>query len=136
MGTLINMSEIKNRLEAAHNPNITKDNLTMNDSLVYDHESVIEKPGEIIICEEITEDTFSRVESKFVNAEENKENANNKNRDLETGVDNNQIRIKHKDFNEKENNDNKEITVVKIYDSKLDDIYTFINIMHFLSEKK
>ena len=126
VGARLNFEETKNKIQNAINPNITKDSLTMNDSVIYDNESVVEKPEEIIICEEITLATFNRIESKFnheVAGTEHKKSAY-----LETGVDNN---IQIKDCNEGNTN----IKAVKILNSKFENLNMFYKIMHYLSEK-
>ena len=116
VGSRLNLEESKNKMQNAINPNITKDSLTMNDSMIYDNESIVEKPEEIVICEEITLATFNRIESKFnreVAGTEHKKSAY-----LETGVDNN-IQIKES------NDGNNNIKAVKILNSKFENLNMF-----------
>jgi hypothetical protein len=116
IGTKINFEEIKNKLKYANNPNITKDSLTLNETLAYDSESVVEKPEEILICgEEVTAATYEHVVAKF-KAADTKNNAN-----LETSADNKDV-----------NKGNSNIKAVKIYTSKFNNLNIFYNIMHLI----
>ena len=62
----LDLREKKSKIDEANKSNITKDSLSMKeDSVVYDNESVYEKPEELVICEEITKETYSHMMNKF-----------------------------------------------------------------------
>ena len=123
---ILNLNEDKKLLDQANNPNITKDNLSLNEnSFKEEDESVKEKEGEIIISEDVTKDTLVDIISKFENGGSKNKQMNNIN--LETSEDN------HIPRNNENNNHN--IKAVKIYGSKLDDINVFYKIMNYLSKK-
>ena len=122
---VLNLNEDKKLLDQANNPNITKDNLSLNEnSLNAEDESVKEKEGEIIISEEVTKDTYVDLISKF---EKGGKNYQQNNINLETSEDN---RITK---NNGDNNHN--IKSVKIYGSKFDNIDIFNKIMNYLAKK-
>ena len=119
----LDLNEIKKKIDEANNPNITRDNLSLKENtLNNEDESVNEKEGEILICEEVTGDTFKHVISKFENGAKN--NHQNINVNLETDGDNHNIGENH-------NN----IKSVKIHSSKLDNLTIFYKIMNYLSDK-
>ena len=114
----LDLNEVKKKLDDANNPNITKDSLSLKEnSMNNEEESVKEKEGEIIISEEVTEETYKNIMAKF----ENKQNVNII---LETSAD-----------NHNNNSHNSNIKSVKIYSSKFEDINIFYKIMNYLSEK-
>ena len=116
----LDLNEVKKKLDDVNNPNITKDSLSLKeDSMNNEDESVKEKKEEIIISEEVTEETYKRVMVKFENGDRNNEKNNNIN--LETNSDN--------------NNNDSNIKSVKIYSSKFDNLNIFNKIMNYLSEK-
>ena len=123
IGYKINFNNIKNKLDIANDPNITKDSLSLGDeSMIEENESVKEKPEEIIINEEITDDTYNHVVSKFKN------NPNfNATPHLETANDNNNNNIM---------DNNCEIKSVKICGAKFESVDYFYKIMEFLLDKK
>ena len=119
----LDLNEIKKKIDEANNPNITRDNLSLKENtLNNEDESVNEKEGEILICEEVTGDTFKHVISKFENGAKN--NHQNINVNLETDGDNHNIGENH-------NN----IKSVKIYSCKLENLNIFYKIMNYLSDK-
>ena len=123
---VLNLNEDKKLLDQANNPNITKDNLSLNEhSFAAEDESVKEKEGEIIISEDVTKDTYRDLVSKFENG--GVENSLQNNINLETSDDN------HIPKNNGNNNHN--IKSVKIYGAKFDDMDIFIKIMNYLSKK-
>ena len=126
---VLNFSEIKEQLDKANNPNITKDSLSLKDNsinVVDDDESIKEKEGEIVISEEVSNDTFMHIVSRFRN-EKNVQGTNRTiNVNLETSVDN---------HNNKGHNNSYHIKSVKFFSSKFDEIDIFDKIMGFLTEK-
>jgi hypothetical protein len=126
IGHQFNFNNIKNKLDIAHNPNITNDSLSLSDeSMISEDESVKEKPEEIIINEEITDETYNHVVSKF-----NNEPNDNDTPHLETANDNNYI---------KGNNGNKnssKIKLIKICGAKIESFDDFCEIIKFFVDKK
>ena len=113
----LDLNEAKKKLDVANNPNITKDNLSLKEnSMNNENESVKEKKEEIIISEEITEETYKHVMLKFENGD------SNDNFNLETNSGNH-------------NDNNSNIKSVKIYSSKFDNLNLFYKIMNYLSKK-
>ena len=70
---ILNLNEDKKLLEQANNPNITKDNLSLNEhSFNGENESIKEKEGEIIISEDVTKETYINLINKFENGRDRK----------------------------------------------------------------
>jgi len=121
----LDLREKKSKIDEANKSNITKDSLSMKeDSVVYDNESVYEKPEELVICEEITKETYNHMMNKFKN--DTQGNESNRNYILETSAENHNIK-------EKKNNNN--IKTVKVISSNFENINIFYDIMNFLSDK-
>lgn len=119
---ILNLNEDKKLLEQANNPNITKDNLSLNEhSFNGENESIKEKEGEIIISEDVTRETYI----DFINKFENRGGKNNLN--LETSDDNH--------IPKNNENINHNIKSVKIFNSKFDDLNIFNKIINYLSKK-
>ena len=124
---ILNLNEDKKLLDEANNPNITKDNLSLNEQSYYaEDESVKEKEGEIIISEDVTKNTYMNLISKFENGVVKNIGQNNIN--LETSEDNH--------ISKNNGNNNHNIKTVKFYGSKFDDINIFNKIMNYLSKKE
>lgn len=127
---VLNFSEIKKKLDEANNPNITKDSLSLKENSINidEDESIKEKEGEIIISEDVTNETLLHIISKFTKDEEGGQgNDQNININLETSVDN---------LNKKSHNNNHHIKSVKFLSSKFEDINIFEKIMEFLAKKE
>ena len=119
----LDLNEVKKKLDDANNPNITKDSLSLKENTMNNEDELIkEKEGEIIISEEITEETYKRIKVKFENGDNS--NEQNANINIETSVDN---------HNNKSNNS--KIKSVKIHASKFNNISIFYKILNYLSEK-
>ena len=107
------------------NSKITKDSLSLRDEDLSFEGEVEEKEDELIICEQIREETFIRISNKFKleNKEENYENNN-----LETSsnlINNINSRRRH----------NTKIKSIKIVESTIEDLIIFNKIMKFISKK-
>jgi hypothetical protein len=113
-----NFNAIRNLLEAARNPNLTKDSLSLKDD---NDEEAEEKEDEIIISENVTRRTYTYVISKF---------RNNKKSDYI------QINEETSPNEEEPSSDNSKIKTIKIYSSKFDDLNIFYQILNFLHDKK
>ena len=107
IGEILNLTEVKKRLEEANNPNISKDDLSLKENKDNEEESVKEKEDEIRISEEVTNNTYMNLVSKFENGREG--------------------------TNDKINNTNNSI---KFAFSKFPKLNIFNNIMNLLEEKK
>ena len=126
IGQELNFNEIKNKLDEANNPNITKDNITLNSVTEYEEdEEIKEKDNEIIICGELNKELLDKIIFKFENVNKNINN----------------IIIKKDDKNENEDlnhnqNVNQNIDSIKIFSSKFENISLLDKLMKFLQNKK
>ena len=127
IGYKLDFNDMEKVLEEVNNSKITKDSLSLDEEDFSDDEDLEEKESEIIIFEEIREETYKRVYNKFKS--ENKEDNNfESNNNLETTS--NVINS----IGNKKNNNNK-IKSVKIVESKIEDLTIFNKIMKFISKK-
>ena len=127
IGYKLDFNDMEKVLEEVNNSKITKDSLSLDEEDFSDDEDLEEKESEIIIFEEIREETYKRVYNKFKS--ENKEDNNfESNNNLETTS--NVINS----IGNKKNNNNK-IKSVKIVESKIEDLSIFNKIMKFISKK-
>ena len=111
----INFDDLKQKIEEAKDPNLTKDNITLEDQEQINYEEgeeIIENKHEIIISNEINKDILSYVVNKFDNWKE----MNNLN-DIE------------------DEKDNVPIKSVKIFSSSIESISNFIKLMNYLKDK-
>ena len=113
-----NFNAVRSLLEAAKNPNLTKDSLSLKDD---NDEEAEEKEDEIIISENVTKRTYTYVVSKF---------RNNKKNDYI------QINEETSPNEEEPSNDNSKIKTIKIYSSKFEDLNIFYQILTYLHDKK
>jgi hypothetical protein len=113
-----NFNAVRSLLEAAKNPNLTKDSLSLKDD---NDEEAEEKEDEIIISENITQRTYTYVVSKFKN---NKKN------------DYIRINVETSANEEESSNNNSKIRTIKIHSSKFDHIDIFYEILNYLHDKK
>ena len=113
-----NFNAVRSLLEAAKNPNLTKDSLSLKDD---NDEEAEEKEDEIIISENVTKRTYTYVVSKF---------RNNKKNDYI------QINEETSPDEEEPSNDNSKIKTIKIYSSKFEDLNIFYQILTYLHDKK
>ena len=113
-----NFNAVRSLLEAAKNPNLTKDSLSLKDD---NDEEAEEKEDEIIISENVTKRTQTSVVSKF---------RNNKKNDYI------QINEETSPNEEEPSNDNSKIKTIKIYSSKFEDLNIFYQILIYLHDKK
>lgn len=114
-----NFNAVRNLLEAAKNPNLTKDSLSLKDD---NDEEAEEKEDEIIISENITKRTYTYVVSKF-------RNNNNKNDYI-------RINVETSPNEEESSSDNSKIKTIKIFSSKFEDLQIFYQILNYLHDKK
>ena len=127
IGYKLDFNDMEKVLEEVNNSKITKDSLSLDEEDFSDDEDLEEKESEIIIFEEIKEETYKRVYNKFKS--ENKEDNNfESNNNLETTS--NVINS----IGNKKNNNNK-IKSVKIVESKIEDLTIFNKIMKLISKK-
>lgn len=113
-----NFNAVRSLLEAAKNPNLTKDSLSLKDD---NDEEAEEKEDEIIISENVTKRTYTYVVSKF---RKNKKN------------DYIQINEETSPNEEESSSDNSKIKTIKIYSSKFEDLNIFYQILTYLHDKK
>ena len=113
-----NFNAVRSLLEAAKNPNLTKDSLSLKDD---NDEEAEEKEDEIIISENVTKRTYTYVVSKF---------RNNKKNDYI------QINEETSPNEEEPSSDNSKIKTIKIYSSKFEDLNIFYQILTYLHDKK
>jgi hypothetical protein len=113
-----NFNAVRSLLEAAKNPNLTKDSLSLKDD---NDEEAEEKEDEIIISENVTKRTYTYVVSKF---------RNNKKNDYI------QINEETSPNEEESSSDNSKIKTIKIYSSKFEDLNIFYQILTYLHDKK
>ena len=113
-------------LEEVNNSKITKDSLSLDEEDFSDDEDLEEKESEIIIFEEIREETYKRVYNKFKSTDKEDNNFESNN-NLETTSN-----VINSIGNKKNNN---KIKSVKIIESKIEDLQIFNKIMKFISKK-
>ena len=124
IGYKMDFSDIAKILDEVNNSKITKDSLSLREENFSDEGDIKEKEDELIICEEIKEETFKRVTNKF-KSENKEENLENNNLETSSSIINN--------INNKKNNT--KIKYVKIIESTIEDLITFNKIMKFISKK-
>ena len=122
IGYKLDFNDMQKILKEANNSNITKDNLSLIDEELSDEGNFEEKEDELIICEEIIEETYKRISNKL---KEEKIEKNLTNIDTSSNVVNTL------------NNQNKsaKIKTVKIIDSNIEDLVIFNKIMKYISKK-
>jgi len=125
IGYKMDFNDMAKILEEVNNSKITKDSLSLRDEDLSFEGEVEEKEDELIICEQIREETFIRISNKFKleNKEENYENNN-----LETSsnlINNINSSRRH----------NTKIKSIKIVESTIEDLIIFNKIMKFISKK-
>jgi len=123
IGYKIDISDMLKILEGANNSNVTKDSLSLKEENLSDGE-IDEKKQELLICEEISEETYKRVHDKFIN-----ENIDSNSK---TYNETNSNKINKVNNNEKYNNN---IKSFKIVESNIDDLIIFNKIMKYMSNK-
>ena len=124
IGYKLDFSDMEKILEEVNNSKITKDSLSLDDEDFSNDEDFEEKEEEIIIFEEINEETYKRVYNKF--------KSENKEENLET----NNLETNSNLINSIGNKKNiKKIKSVKIVESKIEDLVIFNKIMKFISKK-
>jgi len=126
IGYKLDFNDMEKVLEEVNNSKITKDSLSLDEEDFSDDEDLEEKESEVVIFEEIREETYKRVYNKFKS--ENKEDNNfESNNNLETSSN-----VINSIGNKKNNN---KIKSVKIIESKIEDLQIFNKIMKFISKK-
>ena len=124
IGFKLDFSDMEKILVEVNNSKITKDSLSLDDEDFSNDEDFEEKEEEIIIFEEINEETYKRVYNKF--------KSENKEENLET----NNLETNSNLINSIGNKKNiKKIKSVKIVESKIEDLVIFNKIMKFISKK-
>ena len=111
----INFDDLKQKIEEAKDPKLTKDNIPLEDQEQVNYEEgeeIIENNNEIIISNEINKDILSYVVNKFGNWKE----------------------MNNLDIFENEK-DNGTINSVKIFSSSIESISNFIKLMNYLKDK-
>ena len=127
IGYKLDFNDMEKVLEEVNNSKITKDSLSLDEEDFSDDEDLEEKESEIIIFEEIREETYKRVYNKFKSADKEDNNfESNNNLETTSNVINS--------IGNKKNNNNK-IKSVKIVESKIEDLTIFNKIMKFISKK-
>ena len=122
IGYKIDFSNMEKIIEGVNNSNITKDSLSLNEENFSSGE-IEENEDDLLICEEINEETYGRVSDKLKN--ENVEINLETNFETNSNVINN---IKNKKLNG-------QIKSVKIIESNIDDLIIFIKIMKLITDK-
>jgi len=122
IGYKIDFSNMEKIIEGVNNSNITKDSLSLNEENFSSGE-IEENEDDLLICEEINEETYKRVSDKLKN--ENVEINLETNFETNSNVINN---IKNKKLNG-------QIKSVKIIESNIDDLIIFIKIMKLITDK-
>ena len=122
IGHKIDFSDMEKIMEGANNSNITKDSLSLKEEN-FSNGDIEENEDDLIICEEINEETYKRANSILKN--ENVEINLDTNFETDSNVINN---IKDKKLNRR-------IKSVKIIESNIDDLIIFIKIMKLISNK-
>ena len=121
-GYKIDFSNMEKIIEGVNNSNITKDSLSLNEENFSSGE-IEENEDDLLICEEINEETYKRVSDKLKN--ENVEINLETNFETNSNVINN---IKNKKLNG-------QIKSVKIIESNIDDLIIFTKIMKLIIDK-
>ena len=122
IGYKIDFSNMEKIIEGVNNSNITKDSLSLNEENFSSGE-IEENEEDLLICEEINEETYKRVSDKLKN--ENVEINLETNFETNSNVINN---IKNKKLNG-------QIKSVKIIESNIDDLIIFTKIMKLITDK-
>ena len=122
IGYKIDFSNMEKIIEGVNNSNITKDSLSLNEENFSSGE-IEENEDDLLICEEINEETYKRVSDKLKN--ENVEINLETNFETNSNVINN---IKNKKLNG-------QIKSVKIIESNIDDLIIFTKIMKLIIDK-
>ena len=122
IGYKIDFSNMEKIIEGVNNSNITKDSLSLNEENFSSGE-IEENEDDLLISEEINEETYKRVSDKLKN--ENVEINLETNFETNSNVINN---IKNKKLNG-------QIKSVKIIESNIDDLIIFIKIMKLITDK-
>ena len=122
IGYKIDFSNMEKIIEGVNNSNITKDSLSLNEENFSSGE-IEENEDDLLICEEINEETYKRVSDKLKN--ENVEINLETNFETNSNVINN---IKNKKLNG-------QIKSVKIIESNIDDLIIFTKIMKLITDK-
>ena len=122
IGYKIDFSNMEKIIEGVNNSNITKDSLSINEENFSSGE-IEENEDDLLICEEINEETYKRVSDKLKN--ENVEINLETNFETNSNVINN---IKNKKLNG-------QIKSVKIIESNIDDLIIFTKIMKLITDK-
>lgn len=122
IGYKIDFSNMEKIIEGVNNSNITKDSLSLNEEN-FSIGEIEENEDDLLICEEINEETYKRVSDKLKN--ENVEINLETNFETNSNVINN---IKNKKLNG-------QIKSVKIIESNIDDLIIFTKIMKLITDK-
>ena len=122
IGYKIDFSNMEKIIEGVNNSNITKDSLSLNEENFSSGE-IEEKEDDLLICEEINEETYKRVSDKLKNK--------NVEINLETNFETNSNVIN----NIKNKKLNGQIKSVKIIESNIDDLIIFTKIMKLITDK-
>ena len=122
IGYKIDFSNMEKIIEGVNNSNITKDSLSLNEENFSSGE-IEENEDDLLICEEINEETYKRVSDRLKN--ENVEINLETNFETNSNVINN---IKNKKLNG-------QIKSVKIIESNIDDLIIFTKIMKLITDK-
>lgn len=122
IGYKIDFSNMEKIIEGVNNSNITKDSLSLNEEN-FSIGEIEENEDDLLICEEINEETYKRVSNKLKN--ENVEINLETNFETNSNVINN---IKNKKLNG-------QIKSVKIIESNIDDLIIFTKIMKLITDK-
>ena len=123
IGYKLDFSDMEKILEEINNSNITKDSLSLNEEDFNNGDYNVEKEEEIVICEEINEETYIKVSNKLKKEklESNLETNLETNTNVINSVNNQKIHAKIKAF--------------KIIDSNIEDLATFDKIIKLISKK-
>ena len=122
IGYKIDFSDMEKILEGVNNSNITKDSLSLKEENVSSGD-MEEKDDELLICEEIKEETYKRTRNRFEN--ENMES------NIETHLEINSNLINNINSDKL----NSKIKSIKIIDSDISDLISFNKIMKYISDK-
>jgi hypothetical protein len=122
IGYKIDFSDMEKILEGVNNSNITKDSLSLKEENVSIGD-MEEKDDELLICEEIKEETYKRTRNRFEN--ENMES------NIGTHLETNSNLINNINSDKL----NSKIKSVKIIDSDISDLISFNKIMKYISDK-
>jgi hypothetical protein len=122
IGYKIDFSDMEKILEGVNNSNITKDSLSLKEENVSSGD-MEEKDDELLICEEIKEETYKRTRNRFEN--ENMES------NIGTHLETNSNLINNINSDKL----NSKIKSVKIIDSDISDLISFNKIMKYISDK-